>query len=254
MDFGGDIQKEWEYDYSRNFYELEEYVIRDGEKHPIAIICPGGGYEMVCSFVEGRPFARRLNELGISAIVVRYRCRGEARFPNPQDDLARAVKDILGRAEELNIDAANYSVWGSSAGGHLVASFGTESMGYAKYDLPKPAALVLVYPVITMGELTHEGSRNNLLGVPASAEEVEAKSVEKQVTAAYPATFVWCGDDDKTVPPENSAMLAEALAKCGIPHEHVVYAGVDHGVGVGTGLACEGWLERAVAFWQSQSK
>lgn len=148
----------------RNDYELKEYVIRDGKKHPFAVICPGGGYSMVCSFVEGMPFAKRLNEMGYSAFVVYYRTKDRARFPGPQDDLARAVKEILHRAEEWNLDTRGYSVWGASAGGHLAASFGTESMGYRKYGLPKPAALVLTYPVITMSDLTHPGTRANLLG------------------------------------------------------------------------------------------
>lgn len=38
----------------------------------------------------------------------------------------------------------------------------------------------------------------------------------------------------------------------GVPHKLVVYPGVDHGVGLGKGLACEGWLDEAVRFWESQ--
>ena len=34
----------------KNEYELIPYVIDDGKKHPVAIICPGGGDKMVCSF------------------------------------------------------------------------------------------------------------------------------------------------------------------------------------------------------------
>ena len=35
-----------------NEYELVPYLVDDGKKHPFAIICPGGAYGMVCSYVE----------------------------------------------------------------------------------------------------------------------------------------------------------------------------------------------------------
>lgn len=66
-----------------NRYSLKEYVIRDGKKHPFAIICPGGAYSMVCSFVEGLPYAKRLNEQGYSAFVLYYRCRKKPGIPLP---------------------------------------------------------------------------------------------------------------------------------------------------------------------------
>lgn len=243
------------HDYWRfNRYGLTEYVIRDGKKHPFAVICPGGGYSMVCSFIEGVPYAKKLNEMGYSAFVVYYRTRKKAKFPAPQDDLARAVKDILQRAEELNLDTEGYSVWGSSAGGHLAASFGTEAMGYPKYNLPKPGALILTYPVITMGEKTHLGSRWNLLGKNAGEDLIHMTSVEHQITSAYPPTFLWCGDADKTVDPDNSRMMEAALKEKNIPCQLVEYSGVDHGVGLGAGLACGGWMEKAVAFWEANRK
>lgn len=237
-----------------NRYGIKEFAIQDGKKHPVAIICPGGGYGMVCSFIEGVPYAKKLNEMGYSAFVVYYRIKKKAKFPAPQDDLAHAVRDILARAEELNLDTDGYSVWGSSAGGHLAASFGTEAMGYPKYDLPKPGALVLTYPVITMGEKTHLGSRENLLGRHAKEPMIQLASVERQVTSAYPPTFLWCGDADKCVDPDNSRGMEAALKEKGIPCQFVEYPGVDHGVGLGEGLACQGWIEKAVAFWEAHRK
>lgn len=237
-----------------NRYELKEYVIRDGKKHPFALICPGGGYGMVCSFVEGRPYAEALNELGYSAFVVYYGVKKKARYPAPQQDVARALRDILSRADELNLDTRGYSLWGSSAGGHLAASFGTQNMGYAVYDLPRPGALILTYPVITMGDLTHAGSRDNLLGSAPTQEQIRFASVEQQVTSDYPPTFVWCGTADKTVAPDNSQMLAQALEVNGVPYQIRRYPGVDHGVGLGKGLACEPWFQEAVAFWEQQRK
>lgn len=234
----------------KNAYQLKPYLLKDGKKHPVAVICPGGGYRRVCSFVEGYPFAKKLNRMGYHAVVVYYRVKDLARYPAPQDDLARAVKELHDKAEVWNLDMTGYSVWGSSAGGHLAASFGTENMGYSRYGLPKPGALVLVYPVVTMGEKTHEGSRDYLLGEIPDSETATFASVEKQVTNAYPPTFLWWGSADSCVNPDNSRMLQSALEENSIPCQCMEYPGVEHGVGVGKGLPCEGWLEKAVAFWE----
>ena len=241
--------------FRANRYQLDDrFVLRDGKKHPFAVVCPGGGYQMVCSFIEGTPIARRLNEKGISVFIVYYRIRQKARYPHPQDDLARAVGEILRRAEEYGLETGNYSVWGASAGGHLAASFGTESMGYVKYGLPKPGAIVLSYPVITMEPaLTHMGSHDNLLGKQATrAQEIDA-SIDEQVTDAYPPCYVWCGDADDLVNPENSRRLAAALEKHAVSVCFTCFPGVGHGVGPGTGTAAEGWIDKAVDFWRKQS-
>lgn len=236
--------------WHKNDYELNEYVIHDGKQHPFAIVCPGGGYQMVSYYNEGRPFALELNLRGYSAFVLRYRCKSKARFPAPQEDLARGLREILDRAEELGVDVNGYSIWGSSAGGHLAASFGTQEMGYAHYGLPKPAALVLEYPVITMGDLAHQGSRKNLLGRHPTQDMIDLTSVERHITADYPPTYVWYGDADNVVDIENSRMLARALTSHQVPCKLRMYPGVGHGIGLGTGLACEGWFDEGISFWE----
>lgn len=234
-----------------NRYRLDDrFVLRDGARHPVAVICPGGAYQRVSSYIEGVPFARQLNSMGISAYIVYYRVKEKGRYPAPQEDLARAVREVLDRSERDNTDAERYSVWGSSAGGHLAASFGTGNMGYPLYGLPRPAALVLAYPVITMEPpLTHPQSHDTLLG-PDPGEELERfASVERHVTADYPPTFLWCGDKDGTVPPENTLRMEAALRAANVRHICQIAPGVDHGVGPGTGSAAAGWIRRAAAFW-----
>ena len=237
-----------------NVYQIKPYLIRDGKTHPVAIICPGGGYRRVCSFIEGHPYAKKLNAMGYHAVVLYYRVNVLARYPAPQDDLARAVRAVHAKAEAWNLDMEGYSVWGSSAGGHLAASFGTKNMGYARYDLPKPGALILVYPVVTMGEKAHPGSRNFLLGAHPTEEEIRFASIEAQIDSDYPPTFLWWGDCDGTVDPDNSRMLQKALETYQVANVCTEYAGVDHGIGIGKGLPCEGWFENAVAFWELQRK
>lgn len=236
-----------------NDYYLEEYVLEDGKKHPFALICPGGAYEAVCSYVEGRPYAEELNRRGYSAFVVHYRYKEKGRFPVPQEDVVRALNDILQRAEEWNLETANYSLWGASAGGHLAASMGLKEIGFAKYGLPNPSAIILTYPVITMGEKTHLGSRANLLGQNPTELAISMTSVEKNITAEYPPAFIWYGDADSTVDPVNSKMLAEALEASKVPYVLREYENVDHGVGLGKGLPCEGWIEEAIQFWEMNS-
>ena len=233
-----------------NRYELMPYLVKDGKRHPFAVICPGGGYRKVASYVEGHPFALRLNEMGFHAFVVYYRVREKARFPAPLDDLARGIGEIFDHADQWLLDTRGYSLWGSSAGGHLAGSFGTESMGYAKYGLPKPGAMVLVYPVVTMGDKTHAGSRENFLGENPTPKEMEQTSIHLQVTGYYPPTFLWWGDADASVPPDNSRILLSALERNGVPCQHREYPGVGHGVGLGEGLVCEGWFDEAVKFWE----
>ena len=248
-----EAQREIDYARESRYEVIWDYVINDGKTHPIAIICPGGGYGAVCSFVEGIPFAKYLNTKGISAVIVYYSIKEQATYPNPQDDLARAVGEVRERAEELKLDYENYSVWGSSAGGHLVASLGTDHMGYKKYGLPKPRTFVLIYPVISMDpEVTHLGSKDALIGENATREQIDFASVHLHVTADYPDTYIWCGAADSLVPPKNTELMAQALKAAGVPYRCDVFPGVDHGVGLATGIAAEGWIDRAVEFWQSR--
>ena len=253
-----DIDKKQTYydSFRRNRYRLDtRFVLQDGKRHPFAVVCPGGGYGMVCSYVEGVPLARRLNKLGISVFIVYYRVRSKARYPAPQDDLARAVKTILEQADHYMVEKEHYSVWGASAGGHLVASFGTDHMGYKHYGLPKPGALVLTYPVITLDpSLTHQGTRKNLLGQDARKEQEEFASIHLHVTADYPPTYIWCGDADSTVPPQNTRLMAAALENAGVRHCCRIFPGLEHGIGLASDTCAAGWLEEAAAFWMDLRK
>ena len=44
--------------------------------------------------------------------------------------------------------------------------------------------------------------------------------------------------------------VIKVLEENNIPCVCIEYAGVDHGIGIGKGLPCEGWFEKAVAFWE----
>ena len=242
--------------FSKNSYHIvDDFVLRDGKRHPVAFLVPGGGYYMVSSFIEGVPIAKKLNELGVSAVIVYYRVKKKALYPAPLEDLARAIREVFARADEYGVETDNYSVWGASAGGHLAAAFGTKNMGYPNYALPRPGALVLAYPVISMkSELTHRQSHDFFLGKKATAAQEAFSSVEKHVDADYPATYLWCSDDDATVNPENTRQMKQALDAAGVHAACTVYHGVMHGAGPASGTPAEGWIPQATDFWLAQKK
>ncbi len=236
------------YDFWRpNRWGIRPYLLKDGRKHPFAIIVPGGAYGMVCSYVEGLPFAKALNDRGYHAIVAYYRVKNKAKYPAPQDDLERAIREIFAHEADWNLDTEHWSLWGSSAGGHLAASIFTEGK-----NVPKPNALILIYPVVTLGEGTHAGTRKNLLGETLDPALIERLSVQNHIPKDFPPTYVWNGTADTSVVPKNARMLAAALEQAGVPHRHEEFEGVGHGVGLAKGTNAEPWFDHAVSFWEEQ--
>jgi acetyl esterase/lipase len=55
----------------------------------------------------------------------------------------------------------------------------------------------------------------------------------RNVTPAYPPTLLLHGDQDADVPYQQSALMAEALARAGVEHELITIPGGDHGFDAG---------------------
>ncbi|HUE82880.1 MAG TPA: alpha/beta hydrolase [Pyrinomonadaceae bacterium] len=133
------------------------------------IVCPGGGYARLAEH-EGRPVAEWLKSIGVTAFVLKYRHGSRYPHPAPLQDAARAVRTVRSRAAQWRLDPDRIAILGFSAGGHLASTAATHfDPGNSKATDPieqvssRPSLLILIYPVITMRELTHAGSRRNLL-------------------------------------------------------------------------------------------
>jgi len=221
---------------------LTPYFANPGKATGAAmVVCPGGGYGGLAPH-EGRDYAMWLNELGITAFVLKYRLgSGGYRHPVMLGDAARAVRYIRSKTAEWKLDAKRVGIMGSSAGGHLASTLLTHfDAGEASAADPvdrlssRPDVGVLCYPVITMGEKTHGGSKRNLLGDSPSPELVRLLSNELQVTKETPPTFLFHTAEDAAVPVDNSLTFAAALAKAGVPFALHVYPKGRHGIGLGT--------------------
>ena len=205
------------------------------------IICPGGGYGGLAEH-EGKGYALWFNEHGIAGFVLKYRL-GSAGYRHPimLQDAGRAVRLVRARAAEWQVDPKRIGIIGSSAGGHLASTLLTH------FDAGKPDAAdpierqssrpdlgVLCYPVITMGQFGHQGSKNNLLGKDPSPELVGELSNELHVTKDTPPCFLWHTYADTGVLVENSLQFAAALRKAGVPFDLHVYQKGAHGIGLGS--------------------
>ena len=203
------------------------------------VVFPGGGYGGLAPH-EGNDYALWLNQHGITAFVLKYRLGSNGyRHPAMLNDAARAVRLVRARGGEWEIDPHRVGIMGSSAGGHLASTLLTHfDAGRPDADDPierqssRPDLGILCYPVITMGEYTHQGSKNNLLGNEPSSDLVKLLSNELQVTKETPPCFLFHTYEDTAVPVENSLLFAAALRKAGVPFDLHIYQKGRHGIGL----------------------
>ncbi len=204
------------------------------------VICPGGGYSGLAMNHEGHAIAKWFNSQGYAAAVLKYRLPAKGYpHPAPMQDVQHAIQTLRARAEEWQLDPERIGVFGSSAGGHLAATAATHFLA-ADSDAVDPVVqvssrpdfLVMLYPVVSMdAAITHNGSRNNLLGKEPSRDLVELMSNELQVTSETPPTFIVHADDDGGVKAENSIRFYLALRANGVPAELHIFKQGGHGFG-----------------------
>ena len=186
---------------------------------PFAVIAPGGGFSYVGSIHEGFPYAVAIRDRGYNAFVLKYRV-GSGGAPATRD-LAAAVSYIFRNAKRLGVSTEGYSLWGSSAGARMAGAIG--SHGTARFggdDLPKPSAVVMAY------------------------------TAHSEVAAHEPPTFVVVGEHDGIASPSVMERRVAAVRATGAAVEFRRYPRLGHGFGPGIGTSAEGWLDRAVEFWE----
>lgn len=220
------------------------------------LIFPGGGYQILAYDWEGTDIAKFLNSKGIAGIVVKYRLPSSVSHKNrhnvPLIDAQRAMRIVRSKASEFHIDSTKIGILGFSAGGHLASTLGTHfnETVYEPIDRidtvsARPDFMALGYPVISMGTITHGGSRQNLLGENPSQELIHHFSNEKQVTQNTPPTFLFHAMDDKAVDVQNSILFFEALKVAGVPTTMHIYPSGGHGFSLATrNRHLRGWTER----------
>src|SRR5688500_18380696 len=101
----------------------------------------------------------------------------------------------------------------AAVGSHGTAHFGGD-------DLPKPSAVVMAY------------------------------TGHSDVAAMEPRTFVVVGEHDGIASPSAMERRAAAVRATGADVEFYRFPQLGHGFGPGVGTSADGWLGRAVDFWE----
>ena len=186
-----------------------------------AVVNAGGGFAYVGAMHDSFPHALELSKMGYNAFALIYRPGAQTAC----EDLARAIAFIFEHADELEVDTSDYSLWGGSAGARMAAwlgSYGTESFGEDAY--PRPAAVFVNYTGLS------------------------------EVYGNEPPTYSVVGTSDGIASYRTIERRINAIQANGTDAEIDVFHGLSHGFGLGTGTVAEGWIDRAVAFWERNMK
>lgn len=225
------------------------------------VIFPGGGYRINAIKHEGWDVAKKLNEWGVAAFVVKYRIPDDATMINKEigalQDAQQAIALVRKNAARWNIDPDKVGVMGFSAGGHLASTAATHYQKRLIDDKTvnlRPDFQVLGYPVISFTDsIAHKGSRENLLGPSASHEKILEYSNEFRVTADTPPAFIIHASDDRGVVPQNSIVYYERLLKHNVPAELHLYERGGHGFGMNNPTTGEQWMNTLRSWLVSRS-
>ena len=187
------------------------------------VACPGGGYAGIATTHEGHDMAAWFNTQGITYAVLHYRMP-YGKHEVPLSDAHQAIRYLRKNADKWGIQTVG--IMGSSAGGHLASTAATHFTAETRPDFQ-----ILFYPVVTMGEFTHQGSKNLLLGKNPNEELVRLYSNELQVNEQTPPAFIMHSSDDTVVPVQNTINYYLAMCKHGVPASVHFYPVGGHGWG-----------------------
>jgi len=228
-------------------HKLDLYVPEEAEGPlPLLIWVHGGGWQNGSK--DGCPPLREgYTSRGYAVASINYRLSGHAPFPAQIEDCKAAIRWLRAHAKQYNLDTKLFGVWGSSAGGHLVALLGTSgdvkefdkganldqsSRVQAVCDYFGPTDFVVF--VTTPKYESHakaDAPEAKLIGGAVLENKDKAAKVNPitYVSADDPPFLIVHGDKDGTVPINQSELLFSALKKAGRQvHFHTIH-GAGHG-------------------------
>ncbi|BCI55100.1 calcium sensor EFh [Mycolicibacterium litorale] len=187
-----------------------------GRRAPVIVYAHGGGF--VGGVKEMGPWAS-LPAKGFAVASIDYRLSGEARYPDPIDDVLAAIAWVRANAGSYGLDMDRIAGWGSSAGGYLMARA-------ALHETAGLSALVLHYPLT---DPTGLAAVRTFFGDVDDESLAEAAIAPAVGTAGrIPPMHLSHGDADQRCGLQHSIALHRAVTDAGRVSVLNVVAGADH--------------------------
>lgn len=228
--------------------KLDLYLLPEQRTpRPMVVWIHGGGWR---GGDKSNCPARFLLEHGYHVASINYRLSHHATFPAQIHDCKAAIRWVRANAAKHGIAPEKIGVWGSSAGGHLVALLGTsgrvaelegklgesgDSRVQAVVDYYGPTDLLKMNEQAgELGTLDHDAPaspESKLLGGPLQHQVELARQASPlaYVSNDDPPFLIVHGDKDPLVPVQQSQQLHELLEKAGVDSTLVVVEGGKHG-------------------------
>ena len=210
------------------------YPFENRERFAATMFVHGGGWRKGDkSGGAGEMEFAELQQAGFLVVSVNYRLAPEYEFPAMIEDVKCAVRSLRAHADEYNLDPNRIGVFGSSAGGHLVAMLGTtdESAGfdvgeYLDQSSRVQAVVDMFGPVdLTVAVATDSETVQNAFG----SFDLALASPVTYVSADDPPFLILHGEEDALVPIAQSEELLAKLQAAGVQAELVPVANAGHG-------------------------
>ena len=216
----------------------KDYAAPDKEKPPLLVITHGGptaaaftAFNINIQYWTSRGFAVfDVNYGGSTGYGRAYRERLKRKWGIT--DVDDVVNGALYLVQQNRVDGNKLAIRGGSAGGYTTLACLAFRSGVFK-------AGASYYGVSELGKLTaftHKFESRYLEGLigpykpPIDAGDPYYDRSPIYFTDRITAPLIiFQGDEDKIVPPEQSRMMAEALAKKGLPHAYIEFKGESHG-------------------------
>ena len=218
---------------------IHEDKLYNTRKYPAMLVLAGGGYEH-CSSREKEPIALKYFAEGFNVFILNYSVAPN-RYPVSFLEASMAMAYIKKESRNLDVIFDKVSAVGFSAGGHLCGLLATnfaspvlDVLGENK-KLVRPDLALLIYPVISYKQGTHQGSFDALCGKDENLKN--SLSIETLVTKESSPMFIVSTFEDKSVPCVNSLLLAKACFDNGLPFALHIYEKGKHGMSTGDNLA-----------------